>query len=67
MKTVGDLKKELKDLPDDWPVYLSSDAEGNDYNVLMQVTLAGKFNPKDRCFDAKEGEDADCIVLYPTD
>ena len=27
MKTVGDLKKGLKDLPDDWPVYLSSDAK----------------------------------------
>lgn len=34
---VGELKAELADVPDDWPVVMSADPEGNGYHELSDV------------------------------
>ena len=70
MKTVGDLRKLLEILPDDMPVVLSSDAEGNGYSPLsiteralyvQENTWSGEvFDPGDAPDNA-----VIALVLYP--
>ncbi len=45
--TVGELKKALCDVPDDWPVILSADGEGNGFATLSSVELA-RWDAKER-------------------
>lgn len=44
--TVATLRHELADLPDDLPIIMSSDEEGNSFNKLYDVVLS-KFDPSD--------------------
>lgn len=48
MITVRELREALQDLPDDMPVWLQSDAEGNGYERLRCVDPDGIANPHER-------------------
>ncbi len=41
---VGELKKQLADMPDDWPVIMSRDSEGNNFNTLYEVVKSACLN-----------------------
>lgn len=53
--TVAELTKELKKLPQSWPVFVSTDPEGNSYSSFKADYLMG---------GSKEDK---IIVLYPID
>lgn len=72
--TVGELKQALEKVPDDMPVILSSDGEGNSYSPLASwsagllyeayTTWYGEVhNPTDPD-DTVDGDP--CLVLWPT-
>ena len=68
-KTVGTLREALKGLPDDLPVILSRDEEGNGFNDLYYVEVSKYIDgepvhPDDvDSWDPKEL--IDVVVLWP--
>ncbi|KKN20699.1 hypothetical protein LCGC14_0932710, partial [marine sediment metagenome] len=44
---VGELKQAIADMPDDYPVVMSIDPEGNGFNKLCDVEL-GRWDADDR-------------------
>jgi len=65
--TVGELKKQLEGVPDKFPVILSSDAEGNSFHPLGEVSLGGKYNTEDCQVEGEVGDPAESLVLTPLD
>jgi len=78
MMTVAQLREALKDLPDDMPIVMSKDAEGNNYSPLAQVdpnrqyepynTWSGEIkHPDDEHDQTEEGDTFALVVcLWPT-
>jgi hypothetical protein len=44
--TVGELREKLAQLPDDMPVILEKDAEGNGYSPLAAVSTDERYEPE---------------------
>ena len=44
--TAGQLREKLKDVPDDMPVILQKDAEGNGYSPLSSFDTDGVYEPE---------------------
>ena len=67
----GKVKELLKNVPDDYEVVISSDSEGNEFNLFEDFcigiyTMDGDTLEPD--FDIEEYEDgAKCVVLWPAD
>jgi hypothetical protein len=67
MITVRDLKEFLKDIPDDYLVIFSKDAEGNIFSPMSKEVLLGKYAPETKWFgDFEEDSDnATSIAIFP--
>jgi len=64
--TVKELIAELKKLPNDLEVLLSSDEEGNGFGQLCDVDLSGKNGDGDPCHpDDVDDTMGQCVVLWP--
>lgn len=66
--TVANLRAALANLPDDLPVVLSQDPEGNGFDTLFQVEPARWWPDDQELVDVDEdGEEAGvaCVVLWP--
>lgn len=69
--TVGTLRAALEQFPDDLPVILAEDEEGNDFNELYDVEVSkyiasdvSPVHPDD--VDSYDPEDlTDAVVLWP--
>ena len=68
-KTVGTLRAALADLPDDLPIYLSRDEEGNGYNRLYYVETCkyadGYSVHPDDVEDYTPEDLIDAVILWP--
>lgn len=71
--TAGELKAKLAEYPDDMPVVLSRDSEGNEHRPLSDVS-GGLYEPENAWFGnvlAKEDESEasdkafEAVVLWP--
>ena len=64
--TVKELIAELKTMPGDLTVLMSSDAEGNSYGLLREVELSSMNNEGLPCHpdDADESKGY-CVFLWP--
>lgn len=71
MLTVAALKGILKDLPDDMPVVLSADSEGNKFRGLGGYSMEIAEDPESYYLeiysleDVEDSEVANVVVLWP--
>jgi hypothetical protein len=67
MITVGDLKEFLKNIPDDYFVIFSKDAEGNTFSPMSKDVLLGKYTSETKWFGDFEADNdnATSIAIFP--
>jgi hypothetical protein len=67
--TVKELKKLLRNVPDDAIVVMSQDSEGNDYSPLANVEklyYKEETSWRGEVFGTKEKDTVPAVVLWPT-
>lgn len=68
--TIGDIINHLRKFPQNTPVMISSDPEGNCYSPLdLDLSFAGLVQAKpdlsDVCFDSEDPKGVTAFVIYP--
>lgn len=72
---VKELKEKLKDVPDDYQVVMSSDAEGNSYSPLYEIdvvmyvpenTYMGEVWDKEWTAEMEEEYKENAVAMWPT-
>ncbi len=66
--TVKALKDFLKDIPDEFTIVLSKDAEGNSFSPMSKDVSVGIYKPETKWFGDVDFNDTEgtSIVLFPT-
>jgi len=62
--TIGTLKHEIKDLPDDMEIFMSSDEEGNSFSRGVDLLVTSVKNVGDPFTNSMKGSKK-IIVLFP--
>lgn len=65
--TVGDLKQLLDTLPDELPVVISSDAEGNSFSPLIELSLQKYLEHSDWSGELVDESDHGDFIDEPLD